>query len=63
MDYTICPECGDNMHYDAKWDVMVCDSCGYMSICSSGEIAIPEGCRACGGPYPNCMTSCNIFDD
>ena len=24
---------------------------------------VPEGCRACGGPYPDCMTSCNLFDD
>ena len=24
---------------------------------------IPEGCRACGGPYPNCKTSCPLFDD
>lgn len=25
---------------------------------------MPECCRACGcGAYPNCMTSCKIFDD
>ena len=24
---------------------------------------IPEGCRACGGPYPDCMDSCPLFDD
>ena len=24
---------------------------------------IPEGCRACGGPYPSCMSSCPMFDD
>lgn len=24
---------------------------------------IPEGCAACGGPWPDCETSCNIFDD
>ena len=24
---------------------------------------IPVGCRACGGPYPNCKTSCNLFDE
>jgi len=23
----------------------------------------PAGCRACGGPYPSCMTSCSMFDD
>ena len=24
---------------------------------------IPEGCLACGGDYPNCTTSCPLFDD
>ena len=24
---------------------------------------VPEGCRACGGPYPNCTDSCPLFDD
>lgn len=23
---------------------------------------IPPGCRACGGPYPNCKASCPLFD-
>lgn len=23
----------------------------------------PEGCVACGGPYPDCITSCKLFDD
>lgn len=24
---------------------------------------IPEGCRACGGDYPNCCDSCNLMSD
>ena len=24
---------------------------------------IPVGCRACGGPYPMCKSSCPMFDD
>lgn len=24
---------------------------------------IPQCCAACGGPYPDCMTACSIFDD
>lgn len=23
----------------------------------------PEGCLACGGPYPDCISSCTVFDD
>ena len=25
--------------------------------------AICNRCRACGGPYPYCKTSCKLFDD
>lgn len=25
--------------------------------------SMPECCKACGGPYPSCTTSCKIFDD
>ncbi|MBQ8054872.1 MAG: hypothetical protein IJ198_13890 [Lachnospiraceae bacterium] len=24
---------------------------------------VPEGCRACGGPYPTCTDGCPLFDD
>lgn len=24
---------------------------------------IPEGCRACGGDYPNCTDGCPLFDE
>lgn len=24
---------------------------------------VPEGCIACGGPYPTCKDSCPVFDD
>ncbi len=23
----------------------------------------PEVCKACGGPWPDCMDSCKLFDD
>ena len=26
-------------------------------------IYVPVGCRACGGPYPMCRTSCPMFDE
>ena len=25
--------------------------------------SIPVGCAACGGDYPNCKSSCPMFDD
>ncbi len=58
--------------------VLVCTKCGYSVDVEDygGEddyidyysaqdeiLGEPECCRACGGPYPSCMTSCKIFDD
>ena len=27
------------------------------------EEEMPEGCRACGGPWPECKISCSLYDD
>lgn len=24
---------------------------------------MPEGCAACGGPWPSCQSSCSLYDD
>ena len=72
----ICVECQGVMN-PADDVVLVCSSCGhsvdiedygfedeyddYYSIGESLDDA-PEGCVACGGPYPSCKTSCKIFD-
>ena len=59
-----CPSCGwsvDVMDYeyesedDEEWTEETLNMFG-------GDVP-PEGCRACGGPYPQCMTSCKLFDD
>lgn len=62
--YVMCPNCGHRMRRYMEygtWDgeTYVCDYCE-----SDGDDDdIPEGCRACGGPYPDCADSCSIFDD
>ncbi|GHU53544.1 hypothetical protein AGMMS49975_11880 [Clostridia bacterium] len=62
----ICHSCDVVMDYSAKLERFKCSCCGE-------EVAeddyyeydggTPFGCRACGGPYPQCMTSCKMFDD
>lgn len=41
-------------------DHPVYNSCTLFEI---GEKGLAAGCRACGGPYPNCKLSCKLFDD
>lgn len=69
----ICNKCGALM--DRKedpaggCDIFVCPSCGWeidemeYEYEDEDTFAIPAGCRACGGPYPHCKTSCKLFDD
>lgn len=62
-DLYICPACGcqvDRMEYeyekdDEEWTSETLNMYG-------GDVP-PAGCRACGGPYPDCVTSCGLFDD
>ena len=69
-----CPKCGTLMFWENEWhDVLICPSCKYEYKPWDDEDDedtvdffyddTPEGCAACGGPYPNCKDSCNLFDD
>lgn len=66
----ICTECGcindvseNNIIQESEMDYRLDDN--YVPLRKEKEYRgyIPAGCRACGGPYPDCMTSCNLFDD
>lgn len=60
-----CPYCGEeeveevNGRYHCEWCGHYFDSFDE----PSEDDDIPEGCAACGGPYPYCKTSCKMFDD
>lgn len=61
-----CPSCGwviDELDYE-------CEDGGEMELVLDGRgddrliyryDMPPAGCRACGGPYPNCKASCKMF--
>ena len=67
-----CPYCNRRVEMtNIGW---VCEYCS--EVLSDDEVTdepkgnvegedddMPECCRACGGPYPDCQTSCSIFDD
>ncbi|WP_303330914.1 hypothetical protein [Bacteroides acidifaciens] len=62
-DIYACPSCGwevDEMDYEyedseEEWTEGTLES-------YKGNVP-PVGCRACGGPYPHCKTSCKLFDN
>lgn len=72
-----CPECGNRLtSTETFWD---CPECGYYKVKSKYarieainerflkklfDDAIPDGCAACGNSaYPDCQSSCPLFDD
>lgn len=65
--YPDCPECGTEMKYSYSLSEFKCPSCGYSmdedDWDRDDDSEIPSGCAACGGPYPQCKTSCKLFDD
>ena len=65
-----CPCCGEFLHN--KDGDIICVGCGYEDYEYYIRLAnrykpkpekVPVGCEACGGPYPDCKTSCNLFND
>lgn len=60
----ICPSCGwevDEFDYEyesGEYEEYAAETLGVYD----GDVP-PVGCRACGGPYPDCISSCKVFDD
>ncbi len=64
-----CPHCGKRLERVIKNTFIkyYCDEHGYFDkfeLDDDYEVGgMPKGCAACGGPYPDCKTSCKLFDD
>lgn len=64
-DIYVCPSCGwkiDVMDYEYKDDDKEKEYVSEIKKYYKDDIP-PPGCRACGGHYPDCKTSCKLFDD
>lgn len=63
-DVLTCPSCGwriDDMDY--AYDGFKDAECASLTLAAYDGDVPPAGCLACGGPYPDCKTSCKLFDD
>lgn len=71
--WLVCPKCKCPMPYyglGTSDDYFQCDVCGKKIFADDltdddypDEDTIPYCCQNCGGPYPDCTSSCKIFDD
>jgi len=64
-DFVFCDKCGIKQREKdgpiCREGEILCKSCWREAVAL--ENTIPQGCRACGGDYPNCKDSCNLFDN
>lgn len=64
-----CPECGWTMGYSYLKSEFKCPHCGFImdegdwDYQAEDEGDMPWVCKTCGGPWPQCQTSCKLFDN
>lgn len=76
MELDYCPKCGNGKMIPTGGNWYECDECGFeaeedpdcggwiIEDCEDDEYDSDEGCMACGNPaYPDCKSSCSMFDD
>lgn len=67
-DTYVCGMCGwvgeYSSDYDGKGKEVISQIENYFTPDDAGSNSMPPCCVACGcGAYPDCITSCKIFDD
>ena len=71
--WLVCPKCGEPMPYyglGTSADYLECEDCNLKIFADDltdddypDSDDMPYCCNNCDGPYPDCKTSCKIFDD
>jgi uncharacterized C2H2 Zn-finger protein len=56
----VCPSCKTIVREKTPYTKLANQNAAYTTRIYSEKV--PSGCSACGGPYPSCKTSCNVFD-
>ena len=70
QSYPDCPSCGTTMGYSYVLDEFKCPSCGYVMDGDDYDgydiydnNGMPWACSTCGGPWPDCVDSCKLYDE
>ena len=58
----ICPNCSVKVRESTAYNQISRENINFENKWGSLD-SKPDICESCGGPYPDCMTSCKIFDD
>ena len=63
-----CPQCSTTMKYSYEDEEFMCPVCGSTYDQNDFDLeddddSMPAGCASCGGPWPDCMSSCKMYDD
>lgn len=62
-----CPDCGleADVDYNEYLKEYVAVNYGetYEEVYGDEVITKPKYCEICGGPFPDCITGCKVFDD
>lgn len=65
FQYWECHDCGETFYEEELLEVRdeLKEDFSEKPSLLDDILDMPPGCRACGGDYPNCITSCNMFED
>lgn len=58
-----CFSCRYTADEEGGEELAFADDDEYNDIYKRGQTSIPDCCISCGGPWPKCMSSCEMFDD
>ena len=58
----ICPECGIKVNESTAYNQLERENEEYLTRIDLTEDDRDEVCKFCGGAWPNCKTSCKLFD-
>lgn len=62
VDYE-CPNCGATAEWNSEEGEFEFYEYDENDYSENDSYEKPECCRTCGGNYPDCIDSCEIFDD